>query len=122
LADPNAENALADPRQGAGRIPSVASLRLIRQAAADRPAAATVPLLAFADPLFGPDEAAQPARPDSPGDFLRRFPPPLRHRVEAEASRSGLGAPAESVISGKDASRTCSGLGPQRQPVARAGG
>ncbi|MDB5712502.1 MAG: uncharacterized protein JWL96_4572 [Sphingomonas bacterium] len=105
-------------------LPSVASLRTIRQLVPHRAAAASDPLLAFTNPDFSgtavrpgisaplpgkrrtPDNYAAYFRGGKPVmEALRTLPPLPYTQTEGMALASALGASAESVLVGRDASK-----------------
>ena len=95
-------------------VPSASLLALVRGSYA-QPAAGRSPLLAFADPSFGAD-ASGGTRGLAPTSALQLnavrsafagavFPALPGTRVEAEAVRKALGAPAASLVAGEQATR-----------------
>jgi CHAT domain-containing protein/tetratricopeptide (TPR) repeat protein len=95
-------------------LPTVSSLRTLRQLARASNGAATDPLLAFADPDFG-GGAAEASGPRSftlyfkdgvvVGDALRYLPSLPGTLVEANALEQALAAPPSSLLTGADASK-----------------
>lgn len=105
-------------------LPSVASLRTIRQLVPHRASAASDPLLAFTNPDFSGDavrhrkSARRPGKRRTPDNYaayfrggkpvmeaLRTLPPLPYTQTEGMALATALGAPARSVLVGRDASK-----------------
>ena len=95
-------------------LPTVSSLRTLRQLARASSGAATDPLLAFANPDFG-GGAAEASGPRSftlyfkdgavVGDALRYLPSLPGTLIEANALEQALAAPPGSLLTGADASK-----------------
>jgi CHAT domain-containing protein len=87
-------------------LPAVSSLRTLRQLMPTDRAAATEPLLAFADPDFAGSDAYRQRDSSVMGEELRaglhRLP---GTRIEGEALRVALGGRADSVLTGSQASK-----------------
>jgi CHAT domain-containing protein/Tfp pilus assembly protein PilF len=101
-------------------LPTVSSLRTMRQVLPAAHREANEPLLAFADPVFAPTDA-EPSKPAVAGppralqsyyrngipiaEALNSLPPLPGTRMEVEALRRVLNAPRSSVLLGRDASK-----------------